>query len=131
MIKMPYYEYIAYNLINNAVYVLQKLYNIVIYNKIEPYVSPITNEITYCYAVKKCDINRGWNFRVFIGYTDYHTDEIVAKIEAVIIAYNYLILNNAESVLYKQEKQHFEKLLKNYVELKEKEKGIQSTSVSA
>ena len=128
---MPYYEYIAYNLINNAMYVLQKLYNIIIYNKMEPYVSPITNKITYCYAVKKCDTNRGWNFRVFIGHTDYYTDEIVAKIEAIIIAYNYLILNDAESVLYKQEKQHFEKLLKDYVELKEKEKSIQSASVPA
>lgn len=129
--SLPYYEYMAYNLINNAIYMLARLYNVIIYNNMEPYVSPITNKITYCYAVKKCDINRGWNFRVFIGKSEYYSDEVIAKLEAVIIAYNYLILNNKESILLRQEKYSYEKLLNSYVELKKKEKGIQSDSVPA
>jgi len=128
--SLPYYEYMAYNTINNAVYMLAKLYNIIIYNKMEPYVSPITNKITYCYAVKKCDTDRGWNFRVFIGRSGYYSDEVIAKLQAVIIAYNYLILNDKGSILLRQEKYSYEKLLNSYVELKEKEK-IQSTSVPA
>lgn len=68
----------------------RKKYNIVVYNRFEPFVDPKTSEIRYGYSIKRCNKTRGWNFRQYIGDTHVGSDPNVLKAEALEIIKIYL-----------------------------------------
>jgi len=76
--------------VDQAIDYLRKMYNIVIYNKMVPYVEPVSHRIIYCFSVKWCNLRDGWNGRENIGTTDYTHDIYEAKRQAISIALNYL-----------------------------------------
>lgn len=73
---------------------LRRKYNIVIYNKIEPFVDPTDTThkiILFKYGVKKCDVNNlGWNGRIDLGSTRLSTNVYSLKKEAINIALKYI-----------------------------------------
>ena len=73
---------------------LRRKYNIIIYNKIEPFVDPIDNThktILFKYGVKLCDTQHlGWNGRTDIGTTRLNTNVYSLKREAINIAIKYI-----------------------------------------
>ena len=73
---------------------LRRKYNIVIYNKIEPFVDPTDDthkKILFKYGVKRCDINHlGWNGRIDLGTTRLSTNVYSLKREAIGIAIKYI-----------------------------------------
>lgn len=73
---------------------LRRKYNIVVYNKIEPFVDP-TDEthktILFKYGIKRCDINHlGWNGRIDLGVTRLSKNVYSLKREAITIALKYI-----------------------------------------
>lgn len=72
----------------------RKKYNIIIYNKAEPFVQPTGNKhkILYCFAVKKCYPNEpnGWNKREYIGESKWCDNIYEAKRQAIKIALKYV-----------------------------------------
>lgn len=73
---------------------LRRKYNIVIYNKIEPFVDPADDThktILFKYGVKRCDVNHlGWNGRIDLGTTRLNTNVYSLKREAINIAIRYI-----------------------------------------
>lgn len=73
---------------------LRRKYNIVIYNKIEPFVDPTDDthkKILFKYGVKRCDVNHlGWNGRMDLGTTRLNTNVYSLKREAISIAIKYI-----------------------------------------
>ena len=73
---------------------LRRKYNIVIYNKIEPFVDPTDDshkKILFKYGVKRCDVNNlGWNGRMDLGMTRLSTNVYSLKREAISIAIKYI-----------------------------------------
>lgn len=65
-------------------------YDIVIYNKMPPFVDPMTKEIIFCYAAKWCNRRDGWNGRVMIGESSYTSNVQQAKLEAIHLAMKWL-----------------------------------------
>lgn len=83
MYNLPFVDYV----INWLMY----KFNIIIYCKIEPFVSPSRKkEILYRYAVKYCNINMGWNGRVYIGESRLGPNPYVLKRECITLAIKYL-----------------------------------------
>lgn len=76
--------------VDQAIDYLRKMYNIVIYNKMAPYVEHVSHRIIYCFSVKWCNLRDGWNGRENIGVTEYTHDIYEAKRQAISIALNYL-----------------------------------------
>jgi hypothetical protein len=80
--------------VDEAVDWLRRKYNIVIYNKIEPFVDPtdLTHKtILFRYGIKRCDTtNLGWNGRLYIGETRLDKNVYSLKREAITIALKYI-----------------------------------------
>ena len=80
--------------VDEAIDWLRRKYNIVIYNKIEPFVDPTDDthkKILFKYGVKRCDINHlGWNGRIDLGTTRLSTNVYSLKREAIGIAIKYI-----------------------------------------
>jgi len=80
--------------IDEAIDWLRRKYNIVIYNKIEPFVDP-TDEthktVLFKYGIKRCDCNHlGWNGRIDLGVTRLSKNVYSLKREAITIALKYI-----------------------------------------
>ena len=73
---------------------LRRKYDIIIYNKIPPFVDPVDHThktILFRYGVKRCDtIVLGWNGRVDLGSTDMSTNVYALKRAAINIALKYI-----------------------------------------
>ena len=69
-------------------------YDVIIYNKMAPFVHPVTKEIIFCFAVKWCNRRDGWNGRIQIGESKYTPDIQQAKLEAIHLAMKWLDKNN-------------------------------------
>ena len=73
---------------------LRRKYNVVIYNKVEPFVDPTDDThktILFKYGVKRCDINHlGWNGRIDLGTTRLTKNVYSLKREAIDIALKYI-----------------------------------------
>jgi hypothetical protein len=73
---------------------LRRKYNIIIYNKIEPFVDPIDDThktILFKYGVKLCDTHHlGWNGRTDLGATRLAKNVYSLKREAISIAIKYI-----------------------------------------
>lgn len=82
--------YMIYPSVDQIIDFLRKKYNIVIYNKIEPFVDPKTHNIVFRFAVKWCNMRDGWNGRQYIGETELTSDIYYAKRQAIDIAIKYL-----------------------------------------
>ena len=80
--------------VDEAIDWLRRKYNIVIYNKIEPFVDPTDDthkKILFKYGVKLCDTHHlGSNGRVDIGNTRLNTNVYSLKREAISIAIKYI-----------------------------------------
>ena len=74
---------------------LRRKHNIIIYNKIEPFVDPADQThktILFRFGVKRCDINHlGWNGRLYIGETRFSKNIYSLKREAISIAIKYIM----------------------------------------
>lgn len=71
-------------------YLIEK-HNIVIYDKIEPYVDPCSKgKICYNFAIKRCSFRDGWNGRVYIGETGLYNNRTEAIEKAISIAFQYI-----------------------------------------
>lgn len=79
---------------------LRRKYNIVIYDKIEPFVDPTDDThktILFRFGVKQCDTKHlGWNGRVNIGETRLSKNVYSLKREAVNIALKYILKSYGE-----------------------------------
>ena len=77
---------------------LRRKYNVVIYNKVEPFVDPTDDshkKILFKYGVKRCDVNHlGWNGRIDLGTTRLSTNVYSLKREAIGIALKYIKSQN-------------------------------------
>lgn len=77
---------------------LRRKYNIVIYNKVEPFVDPTDDShktILFKFGVKRCDINHlGWNGRIDLGTTRLTKNVYSLKREAIGIALKYIKSQN-------------------------------------
>ena len=73
---------------------LRRKYNIVIYNKVEPFVDPTDDShktILFKFGVKRCDVNHlGWNGRIDLGTTRLNKNVYSLKREAIDIAIKYI-----------------------------------------
>jgi len=80
--------------VDEAIDWLRRKYNIVIYNKVEPFVDPTDDShktILFKFGVKRCDINHlGWNGRIDLGTTRLSTNVYSLKREAISIALKYI-----------------------------------------
>lgn len=79
---------------------LRRKHNIIIYNKIEPFVDPADQThktILFRFGVKQCDTKHlGWNGRVNIGETRLSKNVYSLKREAVNIALKYILKSYGE-----------------------------------
>lgn len=93
LLKIFDYLFLAYT-IDDAIDAFRKKFNIVIYNKAEPFVQPTGNKhkILYCFAVKKCYPNEpnGWNKREYLGESKWCENIYEAKRQAIKIALKYV-----------------------------------------
>ena len=80
--------------VDEAIDWIRRKYNIVIYNKVEPFVDPTDDThktILFIYGVKLCDTKHlGWNGRISLGTTRLNTNVYSLKREAISIALKYL-----------------------------------------
>ena len=80
--------------VDEAIDWIRRKYNVVIYNKIEPFVDPtdLTHKtILFRYGIKRCDTtNLGWNGRLYIGETRLDKNVYSLKREAITIALKYI-----------------------------------------
>lgn len=81
--------------VDEAIDWLRRKHNIIIYNKIEPFVDPADQThktILFRFGVKRCDINHlGWNGRLYIGETRFNKNIYSLKREAISIAIKYIM----------------------------------------
>lgn len=77
---------------------LRRKHNVVIYNKVEPFVDPTDDshkKILFKYGIKRCDVNHlGWNGRIDLGTTRLSTNVYSLKREAIGIALKYIKSQN-------------------------------------
>jgi hypothetical protein len=52
--------------VDQAIDWIRRKYHVVVYDRVEPFVDPVDGRIKYVYAVKYCNVKRGWNFREYI-----------------------------------------------------------------
>lgn len=77
--------------VDEAIEWLRRKYNVVIYNKAAPFVDPKSRgDILYAYAVKFCNVKRGYNFRENVGEGMWNKNIFTAKKEAITIAVKYI-----------------------------------------
>jgi hypothetical protein len=73
---------------------LRRKYNIIVYDKIEPFVDPTDQThktILFRFGVKRCDrTNLGWNGRMYIGETRLARNIYSLKRDAINIALKYI-----------------------------------------
>jgi hypothetical protein len=73
---------------------LRRKYNIIVYDKIEPFVDPTDQThktILFRFGVKRCDrTNLGWNGRMYIGETRLARNIYSLKRDAISIALKYI-----------------------------------------
>ena len=86
--------YLSVPTVDEAIDWLRRKYNIVVYNKIEPFVDPVDDThktILFKYGVKRCDINHlGWNGRIDLGTTRLAKNVYSLKRESINIALKYI-----------------------------------------
>ena len=85
--------------VDEAIDWLRTSNNIIVYNRMEPFVDPRCNKITFAYKVKKCNLIHGWNQREYLGATEYEFDIYRAKRQAIDVALRYLIHDEIASRL--------------------------------
>ena len=87
-------NHISVPTIDEAIDWLRRKYNIVIYNKIEPFVDPTDDthkKILFKYGVKRCDVNHlGWNGRMDLGSSRLNTNVYSLKREAINLAIKHI-----------------------------------------
>lgn len=87
-------EYLSIPTVDEVIDWLRRKYNIIIYNKIPPFVDPVDcthKTILFRYGVKRCDtMVLGWNGRVDLGSTDMNTNVYALKRAAINIALKYI-----------------------------------------
>lgn len=80
--------------VDEAIDWLRRKHNVVIYNKIEPFVDPtdLTHKtILFRFGIKRCDTtNLGWNGRLYIGETRFAKNVYSLKREAINITLKYI-----------------------------------------
>ena len=80
--------------VDEAIDWLRRKYNIIIYNKVEPFVDPIDDThktILFKYGIKLCDTHHlGWNGRTDLGATRLAKNVYSLKREAIDIALKYI-----------------------------------------
>ena len=71
---------------------LRRKHNIVIYNSIEPFVDPVSDNhhILYRFSVKRCNLRDGWNGREYIGESKLTKNIYTAKRQAITLAIKWL-----------------------------------------
>ena len=71
---------------------LRRKHNIVIYNSIEPFVDPVSDNhhILYRFSVKYCNLRDGWNGREYIGESKLTKNIYTAKKQAITLAIKWL-----------------------------------------
>ena len=71
---------------------LRRKHNIVIYNSIEPFVDPVSDNhhILYRFSVKRCNLRDGWNGREYIGESKLTKNIYTAKKQAITLAIKWL-----------------------------------------
>lgn len=115
MIKVTRLDLFMQERLDRMIDMLRIQYNIIIYNKMEPFVSPLDNKIIFCYAVKWCNVRDGWNGRRYIGKSGYTSDIILAKGTAIIKAIDFLVTEKVkESVILRYERENLIHLLEAY-----------------
>ena len=86
--------YLSVPTVDEVIDWLRRKYNIVIYNKIEPFVDPVDEThktILFKYGVKRCDVNHlGWNGRIDLGTTRLSKNVYSLKREGINIALKYI-----------------------------------------
>lgn len=87
-------NYVSVPTVDEVIDWLRRKYNIVIYNKIEPFVDPTDDThktVLFKYGVKRCDCNHlGWNGRIDLGTTRLARNAYSLKREAINIALKYI-----------------------------------------
>lgn len=68
----------------------RRKYDIMIYNCIEPFISPADDKILFSYRVKKCNTKWGWNHREYIGERIFGKDINAVKRKGIWIAIRYI-----------------------------------------
>lgn len=80
--------------VDEAIDWLRRKHNVVIYNKIEPFVDPADDthkKVLFKYGVKRCDVNHlGWDSHTDLGTTRLSTNVYSLKREAISIAIKYI-----------------------------------------
>lgn len=85
--------------VDEAIDWLRRKFGIVIYNNSAPFVDPHTNDfIHYGYAVKRCYVHSGYNFREKIGKVVSSKNIYAAKRMAIAIALRYISKRNAKII---------------------------------
>lgn len=71
---------------------LRRKHNIIIYNSIEPFVDPVSDNhhILYRFSVKHCNLRDGWNGREYIGESKLTKNIYTAKKQAITLAIKWL-----------------------------------------
>lgn len=76
--------------VDEAIDFIRKKYNIIIYNRIAPFVDEKTHKIYYSYAVKYCNKLWGWNHRKYIGSSKTSANIYAMKRSAITIAIRHI-----------------------------------------
>ena len=74
-------------------------YNVHVYNHAAPFVSKETqtkNVVLYGFGVKFCNIQHGWNHRVYIGKTTWVKNIYDAKRRAINIAIKWILSHKSQ-----------------------------------
>lgn len=70
---------------------LRKKHNVIIYNRVPPYVCPFKGRIIYIYDVKKCYPKHGWNSRIQIASLATSYNIYAAKRMAITKALKWIL----------------------------------------
>lgn len=76
--------------VDEAIDWIRRKFNVMIIDSAEPFVDICSNEILYSYRVKYCNIQLGWNGRMYIGTGIWSKDSYAAKRDAIRIAISYI-----------------------------------------
>lgn len=79
--------------VDEAIDYLRRKYHVCIYDYADPFVSSETKTIQYSYGVKYCDVNAGWNYRIYIGSSNWSNNSYSAKRKAITIAIRWIMKN--------------------------------------
>ena len=83
--------YVSLPLIDEAINFIRKKYNVIISDKIVPFVDPCSDKIVYSHRVKYCNLRHGWNARIVIGDTKLSSNIYASKRKAITMALRYII----------------------------------------